>query len=185
MRWNQRDVHCRFVIILVAETWFYNESARGSMETTRWRLLKKMYIFDTRLPKIETSKVSMNDNRSVIWLLRNMYRRKWDLREAGVELGAKLLDRQDGVLVLGMRTQRLVYAAALAVAGQGDVAPGKSKETKKIVRYNVLGFAKAVFFKTILQASEYTLRLAEPSLRLLPRHWITVGSHPRDTISFS
>lgn len=44
-------------------------------------------------------------------------------REAGVELGAKLLDRQDGVLVLRMRSQGLFYAAAETVAGQRDVAP--------------------------------------------------------------
>jgi len=43
---------------------------------------------------------------------------KIDLRKAGVQLSAQLLDREDRVLVLGMRAlQTVVHAPAQAVVG--------------------------------------------------------------------
>lgn len=58
----------------------------------------------------------------LIYLSRENERRcknqLWDSREAGVQLGAQFLDREDRVLVLGMRAlQAVIYAAAQAMTG--------------------------------------------------------------------
>lgn len=51
-------------------------------------------------------------------------RAKINLRKAGVQLSAQLLDREDRILVLRMRAlQTVVHASTQAVAGQRDVTP--------------------------------------------------------------
>lgn len=52
-------------------------------------------------------------------------------RKTGVELGAKLLDRENRVLVLWVRALKtVVHARAQTVAGQGDIAPETLKSNR-------------------------------------------------------
>lgn len=71
-----------------------------------------------------------------------------DSREAGVELSAKLLDREDGVLVLRVWAQGFVYAAAETVAGQGDVAP-ETRENNKSLIYKHMYYRYFSFIRCI------------------------------------